>query len=266
MRGNKRVINNKYKGKHRTKAESFIRKAIITTIISMILSTFLGPYFFQIRDKVFEILFPPLEYEIEEVKLLNRSDYREKGCRMNHVIGDQSINVHTAYLEMKLNIDSNDLSSPNYLYVFPPMSKNDESIKENRMQRYALNIQHQVFKVNLELQQYVDEKYCDIYLAFKDKNTGKYFVNLILLKSEELPVYTQLISEQSEISNMYDFSIKAVNPNIKKRDLSVIKLTEEQLDSLDLNSEKYRYIPVVLVNFNILKNISKFLQNVVVLD
>ncbi|WP_429863566.1 hypothetical protein, partial [Enterococcus faecium] len=166
---------------------------------------------------------------------------------MNHVIGDQSINVHTAYLEMKLNIDSNDLSSPNYLYVFPPMSKNDESIKENRMQRYALNIQHQVFKVNLELQQYVDEKYCDIYLAFKDKNTGKYFVNLILLKSEELPVYTQLISEQSEISNMYDFSIKAVNPNIKKRDLSVIKLTEEQLDSLDLNSEKYRYIPVVLV-------------------
>ncbi|MDT2316642.1 hypothetical protein [Enterococcus faecium] len=244
MRGNKRVINNKYKGKHRTKAESFIRKAIITTIISMILSTFLGPYFFQIRDKVFEILFPPLEYEIEEVKLLNKSDYREKGFRMNHVIGDQSINVHTAYLEMKLNIDSNDLSSPNYLYVFPPMSKNDESIKENRMQRYALNIQHQVFKVNLELQQYVDEKYCDIYLAFKDKNTGKYFVNLILLKSEELPVYTQLISEQSEINNMYDFSIKAVNPNIKKRDLSVIKLTEEQLDSLDLNSEKYRYIYV----------------------
>ena len=29
---------------------------------------------------------------------------------------------------------------------------------------------------------------------------------------------------------------------------------------------KYDLLPVVLVNFNILKNISKFLQNVVVLD
>ncbi|ROX35749.1 hypothetical protein EGW48_11995 [Enterococcus faecium] len=32
------------------------------------------------------------------------------------------------------------------------------------------------------------------------------------------------------------------------------------------NNEKVILLPVVLVNFNILKNISKFLQNVVVLD
>ncbi|HFC9195198.1 TPA: hypothetical protein ACWWCX_002911 [Enterococcus faecium] len=244
MKGYKRRINNKYKEKHRIKDERWLRKAITTSIIGIVLSVFLSPYLSQFREKASELLFPPLEYEIEEVKLLNESDYREQEFEMNYVIGDQPINVHTAYLEMKLNFDTNNLGNPNYLYVFPPMSKNDESIKADRMQRYSLNIKRQVFKVNIELQQYVDEKYCDIYLAFKDKDTGKYLVSLVLLNSEELPVYTQFMSEQSETSNMYDFTIQAINPNINKRDLSVLKLTEEQLDSLDLSSEENRDIYV----------------------
>ncbi|MFA9003036.1 hypothetical protein, partial [Enterococcus faecium] len=39
-----------------------------------------------------------------------------------------------------------------------------------------------------------------------------------------------------------------------------------KINLVELDVNNYRELPVVLVNFNILKNISKFLQNVVVLD
>ncbi|MDQ8285548.1 Arm DNA-binding domain-containing protein [Enterococcus faecium] len=56
---------------------------------------------------------------------------------------------------------------------------------------------------------------------------------------------------------------------IKKSGFSTKKQALEKLAEIEgkIESEqKYIQLPVVLVNFNILKNISKFLQNVVVFD
>ncbi|MET1982493.1 Abi family protein [Enterococcus faecium] len=92
-------------------------------------------------------------------------------------------------------------------------------------------------------------------LKFKDSENAKY----VLMNNS----YYGLINRYKEI-----FSISTQNAEGDFEDDFQGNYFEDLLSiyDFDKNLSSLLYKPVVLVNFNILKNISKFLQNVVVLD
>ncbi len=82
---------------------------------------------------------------------------------------------------------------------------------------------------------------------------------------EDKDIYNQEENQTRHIRNLSDAKLEEEARKVSNYNK---KWLQNMLTKRSFASQKQKYInvPVVLVNFNILKNISKFLQNVVVLD
>ena len=142
-------------------------------------------------------------------------------------------------------------------YVMIPLQAEEEST--NNIQNYIsylIDLQEQ-FNPGLDMIGFVP------YLVDTDSATIKSNLEELYKEHEEDNlVFQNIIKRSNKVSA---WSKNGITEH-KGYDKKVLSMYENVFFEL-LRAIKNRYnIPVVLVNFNILKNISKFLQNVVVLD
>lgn len=206
-----------------------INKIVLTAVIGTVVGAVLNPVVSNIYNEARNVINKPLKYEVLEVKLANKDNFRYKNYPYSIIANGKSSSLYVPVLNISLDLKQGKILSPNYIYIMPLKEEAGE------VERLEFKIENNNRgKIPIALNQFDEKTYSELYLALKGKQG--YVVKLLLLKNSELPIYTHIDMVEGETENTWSLSLKAVHPKIKRESLNVQVYSKEDLDNLNLEN------------------------------
>lgn len=225
------------RNKHEKKKEKWLGRTIAGLLIGLILTTIFSPFLLELRNAVTSGIHPSLKYTVHKVKVLNETGDRDAaGYQLSYGVGKSKLNTYGPHLKITFKTSAGKITSPSYIYTMPLKEDSEDDI--GKVEKYDLKMSKgkKTSEVRMIFNQFDSKDYCETYLALKDKHTDSYVIKLLLLRADELPMYSQIYSEPSEEARKKRIQIRSFEPKIFKGDLKIRTFTKSQLDKLDASS------------------------------